>query len=166
MSRDRVCVRGLRVLGRHGVLPEEHARDQPFVIDISAVTDVRAAGQSDALADTLDYAKMASLASRIVAEESCALLERVAALVCRAILADAHVEEVTVGVKKPQAPLGLDAAFVEVVVTRSRADFPEVFAVEPMEQMTATVRDGQAGEWMGETRGEKATEAPSRLKEA
>src|SRR5581483_9227757 len=52
---DRIELRGLRAQGVHGVLPEEQVRAQPFEVDLTVEADLRAAGRSDDLADTLDY---------------------------------------------------------------------------------------------------------------
>jgi dihydroneopterin aldolase len=119
-STDRVRVTGLRAVGRHGVLPEEQVRPQPFVLDIELAVDLSAAGASDDLDDTVDYAAAASQAVAVVERESHALIERVATRVCDELLVDERVTSVTVEVHKPKAPLGLDAAEVSVVVTRTR----------------------------------------------
>ena len=50
---DRIEIRDLRVLGLHGVLPEERERAQPFSIDLVAWVDMAAAQRSDDLADRL-----------------------------------------------------------------------------------------------------------------
>ncbi len=52
---DRIELRGLRALGTHGVLPEEQERPQPFEVDLDLEVDLRRAGRSDDLADTVDY---------------------------------------------------------------------------------------------------------------
>ena len=119
-ATDRIRVTGLRAVGRHGVLPEEQVRPQPFVLDIELAVDLSAAGASDDLDDTVDYAAAASQAVAIVERESHALIERVAARICETLLVDERVTSVTVEVHKPKAPLGLDAAEVSVVVTRTR----------------------------------------------
>src|ERR1041384_4304195 len=49
---DRIAVRGIRAMGVHGVLAEEQFRAQPFEVDVELAVDVRAAGESDVLADT------------------------------------------------------------------------------------------------------------------
>src|SRR5436190_1911962 len=41
---DVVEIRGLRVMGTHGVLEEERQRAQPFEVDIDVETDLAAAG--------------------------------------------------------------------------------------------------------------------------
>ena len=44
---DVIELRGLRVMGTHGVLPEEHARAQPFEVDLDVEADLAIAGDSD-----------------------------------------------------------------------------------------------------------------------
>ena len=58
---DRIEVRGLRLLGTHGVLPEERTRPQPFEVDADLVVSMVEAGASDDLADTVDYAGIVDL---------------------------------------------------------------------------------------------------------
>ena len=52
-GRDRIELRGLRVLGTHGVLPEEQARAQPFAVDVDVWLDTAEAAASDDLAAIL-----------------------------------------------------------------------------------------------------------------
>ena len=52
---DRIELRGLRVSGICGVLPEEQQRAQPLEVDVDIVADLTAASRSDDLADTADY---------------------------------------------------------------------------------------------------------------
>jgi 7,8-dihydroneopterin aldolase/epimerase/oxygenase len=71
---DRIEIRDLRVVGRHGVLPEERERAQPFSVDIVAWVDMVAAQRSDALADTVDYGALAQAVADIVGQGSFQLL--------------------------------------------------------------------------------------------
>ena len=48
---DRIELRGLRVVGTHGALPEEQVRAQPFEVDLDIEVDLRPAGLSDDLDD-------------------------------------------------------------------------------------------------------------------
>ena len=52
-GHDRIEIRGLRVLGTHGVLPEEQQRAQPFEVDLDLELDLRRAGRSDRLEATV-----------------------------------------------------------------------------------------------------------------
>jgi dihydroneopterin aldolase len=115
---DRIELRGLRVVGTHGVLPEEQARSQPFEIDLDVEADLREAGRSDDLAHTVDYGLLAEAAVRVVATERHALLERVAERVAEEVLADSRVVSVTVTVRKLRPPVGVDLDHAAVRITR------------------------------------------------
>ena len=52
---DRIDLTGIEVWARHGVLPEEKTRDQPFVVDVGVFLDTAQAAASDDLEDTVDY---------------------------------------------------------------------------------------------------------------
>jgi dihydroneopterin aldolase len=52
---DRIELRGLRVVGRVGVLDLERSQDQPLEVDLELAVYLATAGASDDLADTVDY---------------------------------------------------------------------------------------------------------------
>lgn len=117
---DLIQLRGLRVTGTHGVLPEEQARAQPFEIDLDVEADLRAAGTSDDLGETVDYAALAEAAARVVTSERHALLERVAERVAEEVLADPRAVTVTVTVRKLRPPVAVDLDHAAVRITRAR----------------------------------------------
>ncbi len=113
--RDRIEIRGLRVLGVHGVLDEERRRPQPFSVDLDLWLDAAPAAASDDLADTVDYALVAERAAALVAGRSFALLEALAgALAADALALDHRVRAVGVAVHKLRPPLALDVDSVGV----------------------------------------------------
>ena len=57
-SGDRVLLRGLLFHAHHGVLPAERTLGQKFELDLALSVDLRAAGASDALEDTISYAEV------------------------------------------------------------------------------------------------------------
>lgn len=117
---DRIELRGLRVIGTHGVLPEEKNRAQPFEIDLDLSVDLALAAASDRLADTVDYAAVATAAAAIVSgAPSYELLEALAGAIAEATLAsNLRITAVTVGLRKLQPPLAVDIATVGVRLTR------------------------------------------------
>ncbi len=128
-SGDVVELRGLRVVGTHGVLAEEQTRAQPFEVDLDVGADLAAAGQSDDLGHTLDYGSIAATVARIVADEHHALLERLAQRIADEVLADPRAAWVTVRVAKLRPPVPVDLASAAVRITRHRppaADRSEV----------------------------------------
>ncbi|MGH9079086.1 MAG: dihydroneopterin aldolase [Acidimicrobiales bacterium] len=119
---DRIELRGLRVVGTHGVLPEEKTRAQPFEIDLDLAVDLTAASGSDRLSDTVDYADVAGSAAAVVSgRRSYELLEALADAVATAVLAvDPRITGTTVGLRKLEPPMVVDIGTVGVRITRVR----------------------------------------------
>jgi dihydroneopterin aldolase len=118
---DRIEIRDLRVVGTHGVLPEELERAQPFSVDIVAWVDMAAAQHSDALSDTVDYGALAQVAADVVGQRSYRLLEALAGRLADALLiTDPRLEAVEVTVRKLRPPLALDVGSTGVRVLRAR----------------------------------------------
>lgn len=120
---DKIMIKGLRVYAYHGVNPEEKEKGQPFELDITLGVDTRAAGQSDDLAQTVNYSKVSKRVLAVMLAEKNDLLERAAARVAQSLLEDFPIEEVTVLLKKPRAPIAADFEYVAVQITRRREDF-------------------------------------------
>ena len=115
---DRIIISGLRELGVHGVLPEEQSRPQPFEVDVELQVDTRAAGESDALEDTVDYSAVCEAISRVVSSEQYQLLERLASRIAEVCCADPRVEHAVVEVRKLHPPVRALLGYVGVRVER------------------------------------------------
>lgn len=114
-------VRGLRVLGTHGVLPAEKETAQPFEVDLDLYYDMALAAVSDALADAVDYAAVIDAAVEVIQGPHVELLERLALLIGEAVLlVDTRIEEVDVVVRKlePPVPYEIGSSGVRINVTR------------------------------------------------
>ena len=118
---DRIALRGLRVRGRHGVLPEERRDGQVFVVDAVLTVDTRPAAAGDDLTLTVDYAALAARLAEVVAGDPVDLIETLVARLADVCLAEQRVESAEVTVHKPEAPVGLPFDDVSVTVVRSRA---------------------------------------------
>lgn len=119
---DRIELRGLRLVGVVGVLPEERTRAQPLELDLDLSVDTSAAGASDALSDTVDYGAVCDVVAAVVAELEPELLERLAVAVAEAVLAsDERIEAVELSVRKLRPPVPHDLASSGVRVRRSRS---------------------------------------------
>ena len=130
---DLIELRGLRVTGIHGLLPEERHRAQPFEVDLDLEVDMRAAGLSDDLADTADYGAVTAAVAAEVAGPPADLLEHLAHRIARAALAAARpsgeaggpvVTGVTVAVRKLRPPVPHDLASAGVRIHRRATDLP------------------------------------------
>lgn len=117
---DVISLTGLQARGFHGVLVEERREGQPFVVDARISADLSAAASSDHLADTVDYARLASAILAVVTGEPVRLIETLADRIADVCLADARVQSVEVTVHKPRAPVGVAVADVSVTIERRR----------------------------------------------
>jgi len=117
---DRIELRGLRFMGTHGVLPEEAGRAQPFEVDIRIFTDLRAAGRSDDIADTVDYDRVCEAVRLVVEGPHACLLERLAQHVADQVLAVAgeRAQGVAVTVRKLKPPVPVQLSSAEVRIRR------------------------------------------------
>ena len=117
---DRITLRGLRFLGRHGVELEERLEPQPFEVDLILRGDLSAAAATDDLADTVDYSAVFTLVGEVVEGRSYRLIEALAWAIANAVLASHPIDDVEVRVRKPKAPLPGAFETVEVRLRRRR----------------------------------------------
>lgn len=117
---DQIRLTGIEVLAKHGVLDSEQLRAQLFRVDVTASLDLGEPGSTDELADTLDYGELAIEIREVVGSESHALIERVATRVAETVLGHDRVEQVTVTVHKPHAPVDVVVDDISVTITRGR----------------------------------------------
>lgn len=117
---DHIQLSGIEVLAKHGVLDSEKKTAQIFLVDVRAVLDLSKPGSSDELDDTIDYGALAVEIREVVGSESHSLLERVATRVAETVLSDSRVDEVTVTVHKPNAPVDVAFDDISVSITRGR----------------------------------------------
>lgn len=117
---DRIVLQGVSARGFHGVLASEKREGQTFVVDVVMEVDLSAAGASDDLSDTVNYAEVAGDVVALIEGESLDLIEALASRIADRVLARPLVEVVEVTVHKPQAPVGHPFTDVQVKVTRER----------------------------------------------
>ena len=118
---DYIRLLGMRFYGRHGALAAERELGQRFIIDVELGLDLRAAGESDDLAGTVNYAHVFEQVREVAEGPPYALLESVAEQIARRLLsAFETVTQTRVRVRKPGAPIAgiLEAAEVEIVRSR------------------------------------------------
>jgi dihydroneopterin aldolase len=119
---DRIVLRSMRFEGHLGATEEERRLSQLVEVDLEVEADLVAAGESDALADTVDYGPLVMLVGRSVEGGAYHLLEGLAGRIAREALdADPRIDAVTVRVRKLAVPLDVDMEHAEVEVRRQRA---------------------------------------------
>jgi dihydroneopterin aldolase len=119
---DRIRLAGLAFHGYHGVYAAERQLGARFLVDVEATADLRAAGQSDDLAATVDYAAMYGVVRAVLEGPARNLLEALAESVAERLLADfPPLAAVTVRVTKPSPPIaGAAIGTVSVEIERAR----------------------------------------------
>lgn len=125
-AADRILVEGMEFYGYHGVNPPERELGQRFVVDVALTLDLRPAGRSDDLTQTVSYAAVFKTVRSVAEGEPSALLEAVAERIASRLLGEhPAIGEVWVRVNKPAAPIkGAVFTRVAVEITRRRAELP------------------------------------------
>ena len=120
---DRIMLGGMEFEGHVGVSDEERAEAQVVEMDAELWLDLRAAGASDDLAQTVDYGAVFEICRAKVEQGAYHLLEGLAEAVAGEVLAQhAAVESVILTVRKPGVPIDgvIDHAGVRIERARSR----------------------------------------------
>jgi len=118
---DRINIKKLEVLARHGVYPPEKTKRQLFVISASLYAGLRGAGQSDDLEKTLDYGKICGDIKDFVKNNSFNLIETVAERLAEKLLVEnPSLQKVWIEVEKPEAPQLVGVETVSVEIERGR----------------------------------------------
>jgi D-erythro-7,8-dihydroneopterin triphosphate epimerase len=100
---DAIHIRDLRLRCIVGINAEEREKKQDVVINITLYADLRAAGRSDAIEDTVNYKAIKVRTLEDVEASSFQLVERLAEHVANICLADSKVVRARVLVEKPGA---------------------------------------------------------------
>lgn len=119
---DQIEINGLRAVAVVGALPHERELKQPLRIDLAFDVDLRDAGRSDELGDTVHYGLVADRVVAVVEESKDILLERLVARIADEVLAFDRVEAVDVKLTKLRPPLEVDAVDTAVSIRRTRAE--------------------------------------------
>lgn len=114
---DQIHIRQLKLNAVIGVYPRERKAPQAVIIDLVLHTDLQAAGRSDQLTDTIDYAALVERVRKAAAESSFQLLEALAEHIAVLCLREPRIAAVDVTVAKPGALPGIGVA---VTIHRSR----------------------------------------------
>ncbi len=117
---DRIFLNGLEVDCIIGFIEWERRVKQTIVLDVEMPVDCERAAQSDDVADTLDYKKVAKRLISFVGESQFKLVETLAHRAALLILEEFAVGWVRLSVNKPGAIR--HSKDVGVAVMRTRAD--------------------------------------------
>lgn len=120
---DKIEITGMKFSACHGCLPEEKTEPQPFVIDTVLFLPLKKAGESDDIADTVDYVKIFALVEKTVTATGFNLIEALADEIAKRILAAfGNIERTIVTVHKPASPLMTKCSDVSCTVERTNGE--------------------------------------------
>ncbi len=117
---DKIILKGIRFHGYHGIAEAERQLGQKYEIDIELTTDLSAAGKTDDLAHTINYAQVVQLIVEIGTQQSFQLFETLAETIVEAIFAQFQIEEVRITVKKLSPPIEPTLTYAGVEIHRKR----------------------------------------------
>lgn len=118
MTDDLIMIKSLRVTTRVGVTEEERAKPRSLTLQIQMATDTSAAGRSDNLSDTIDYAAVIEQIDALATDGEFRLIEHLAEEVASLVAAKKGVRAVTVEVEKDDPPVAADVEAVAVKIER------------------------------------------------
>ncbi|CAM3780936.1 dihydroneopterin aldolase [Cytobacillus oceanisediminis] len=118
---DKIYVNQVEFYGYHGVFPEETRLGQRFVVDLIVETDLKKAGETDNLEDSINYGELYTVCKEVVEGKPYKLVEAVAEKLSGELLGRFPlISQLTVKVIKPDPPIPGHYKSVAVEITRGR----------------------------------------------
>ncbi len=120
---ERITFKNILFFGKHGAFDEERTLGQRFAIDLTFWFDAREAIINDDLEKTVDYETIFNEVHQIITEEKHKLIETLAHRVAINVLENHRIiQEISVCIRKPNAPVNGIFDFIEVEVNRKNED--------------------------------------------
>lgn len=116
---DKIFIRDLALRCIIGIYPEERREKQDVVINVEMHCDLRKAGLSDDLNDTVDYKSIKKAILKLVEESRFQLIETMAERIAGIALNNEKIQAVIVTVDKPGALRFAKSSAVEIMRTRN-----------------------------------------------
>jgi len=99
---DAIIIEGLKVETVIGCFDWERQIIQPLMLDLVIQTDLEQAANSDALADTLNYAEICEISAQVIQQEQPELIEHAAKLVLNTLFTTfTAIESIKITIRKP-----------------------------------------------------------------
>lgn len=119
---DTILIKGFEVFANHGVLPEENTLGQKFVVDAKLSLSVSEAAEKDELEKTVNYAAVCDDIQRFLQQNTFKLIETAADRLARFLLVKYKpIDNISLCIKKPWAPVRHSLEYLGVSVERGRA---------------------------------------------
>ena len=119
--KDLILLQGIQVPAALGVTAAERRSRRPVLLDLEVEGDLRSAGRSDRIGDTLHYKRIFEVVEDVAGNHEHKLVEALADRIARAVLGKFDAEAVTVSVRKP-TPIAGVLQYAGVRIRRTRED--------------------------------------------
>lgn len=118
-TNDFIKVTNMKVFAYHGVLEEEKKTGQDFYLNAKVYVDMRKAGLTDNLEDTINYDMICIYLSEVFAEKLFDTIEAAAEYTVQEIMVNfPTIEAMELEVRKPHAPLTYVPEDISVTIYR------------------------------------------------
>ena len=116
---DSINIKNLEIFSNHGVLKEENVLGQKFLISAEIFLDTQKAGKNDDINLSVDYSEICHNIKNIMENHTFKLIETAAEKIAQTLLTEFEkIDQITIEVKKPWAPILLPLEYVSVKSTR------------------------------------------------
>ncbi|SDN10144.1 dihydroneopterin aldolase [Sediminibacillus halophilus] len=119
---DKIFLNKMEFYGYHGLFPEERKLGQRFYVDLTLEIDLKAAGQTDNMEESIDYGQIYQVTKAVVEGEAKQLIESVGEKIAEALLRKfPRLQACKVKVIKPDPPIPghYDSVAIEIYRERS-----------------------------------------------
>ncbi len=118
-TNDFIKVTNMKVFAYHGVLEEEKKNGQDFYLNAKVYVDMRKAGLTDQLEDTINYDQVCIFLAEVFAEKQFDTIEAAAEYTVQEIIVNfPTIEAMELEVRKPHAPLTYVPEDISVTIYR------------------------------------------------
>jgi dihydroneopterin aldolase len=116
---DVILLEGIQIPAALGVTAGERRMRRPVTLDVELETDLRAAGRTDRIGQTIHYKRVFEVIEDVAANQEHKLVEALGQRIAEAVLGKFDVEAVTVTVRKPK-PISGVLEYAGVRIRRER----------------------------------------------
>ncbi|MEE2905457.1 MAG: dihydroneopterin aldolase [Gemmatimonadota bacterium] len=117
---DKIVIPQIPVRVRVGVTEEERSEDQDILIDVELGLDLRPAGTTDDLTQTVDYEAVCAAVATTINVRLFSLIETIGEEIADMILKEYPIDQVLVRVRKPGALQTYGVPYAATEILRCR----------------------------------------------
>ena len=118
---DKIILKGIEVMGRHGCSDFERQHEQPFIVDAELYLDLLPSSKTDDLGDTINYVQVLDDIKKIVGAQLLQSAMQGAQDICEILLRKyLLLEGLKITIHKPNPPVKEKFAGAAVEIVRKR----------------------------------------------